>query len=289
MAVAALKEQQGAFQEQLNASQANARQQKRMGQVLAFPTGRPVAFEEAEKRESHLPDGERFQAAQARRATEAHQTEIPEGLSALAEQGLLSQQVLEAAQKQAAAILQARVSAVSLQEIWKARQQVAQFRQQFGGVQLSKEQAEQLDVFRDEFWRGIRISLPSIDDFTLGLTLGAGTFLSYFVWIWQFVKGLKYRGETEPLTVTSLLTPPPMPLSIPTKDVAKMAKILKVLLVDVLGFIYENIQVAVIILLIALLFILIAGASCLVDYGATMGLDFCAQFAGTAFDVVSGN
>ena len=99
MALPALKEQQ--FANQLHPVQAQKRKQVRTGQVLQFPTGRPIGTDAAAVRENELSSGERFQAEQARRMADSSAQQDTLGLQLLVDQGVLSQAAFEQATAEA--------------------------------------------------------------------------------------------------------------------------------------------------------------------------------------------
>ncbi len=278
MATAALRKEES-YGEQLAGAQSVARQQRRMGQVLEFPTGRPLPAQAAAAREAELPSGERFQSEQTRRAQEANATRLPE-LNLLAEQGLLSQTALEQAKAESQQIAARLQAATTIAELSAVRAQANAFKEKFAGIEIGEKEREIIDEYREQFWRGLRIGGPAVDDATVAMTFGLGTLISYVIWIVQALKGIRYRNEPEPLTVIAILSPPPMSLSVAKKDIAKLGKIVVVTLIDVMGFMWNNVNAAIVVMLAALLIIIIIAVNCAINpITISQFPELCSSFA----------
>lgn len=264
MALPALKEEQ--FSERLQSAQVQKRtQERRMGQVLKFPTGRPIGSTAAMEREAELDATERFQAEQARRSATASLDRDDPGLRLLVDQGVLSEQAFEEARQQVRQATEQIRAAQSIQAILAGRRTIEQVRERISGIEISEKQRKQLDEFREMYWRELRVAGPMIDDFAAGWTLGLGTGLSYVVWIWQAIKGFKYRNTPEPLSVISLMSPPPMPLSAAGKGALQAMKIIITKLIDALGFLWNNVNLAIIVVLVGIGTIFIMLLNCTIN------------------------
>lgn len=279
MALPALKEQQ--FAERLASNQAKkSTKERRMGQILQFPTGRPIGTDAAMAREAELPTAERFQSEQARRRAEGNK-ETPEELQALQDQGLLSDEAFEQAKTQTQQAVQQLRAASTLQQALSAKARLTKLREEFAGIALSEKQRKEIDEFREMIWRGVRVGGPAVDDFAAGWTLGLGTGVSYVIWIWQAIKGMKYRNTPEPLTVISIMSPPPMPLSVAGKGTVALLKTLTMYFIDALGFLWNNFNAAIVVLFLALFVIILILFDCY-SYPITSEFkDVCSQLMPT--------
>ena len=277
MALPALKEQQ--FANQLHPVQAQKRKQVRTGQVLQFPTGRPIGTDAAAVRENELSSGERFQAEQARRMADSSAQQDTLGLQLLVDQGVLSQAAFEQATAEAQQALKQLRAAATIQQALQARSNFNKVRDKIGGIELSEKQRKDFDEYREMLWREVRVGGPIVDDFAMGWTLGLGTLLSYVIWIWQALKGFKYRNNPEPLTVIALLSPPPMPLSVVGKGTLQMLKMIFTKLIDALGFLWDNVNLALVLVAIGIGVILIMLINCTVNPFTPSSFDgICGEF-----------
>lgn len=275
---------QTAQREQTRASQlAAARTQtKRNGMSLAFNA--PWKLVRGAMLAASLGGGavsseEQYQMGSAQRLADHRAQQLPEELNVLVEQGLISEQVIEQIRAQKAAIQAQAVAAQTTAQVAIAMQRNRALQEQ---ITASTEKSKLVDTtqeFREQWWRALRIGGPATDDATGGISFGLGTAISYVIWIVQALKGIRYRNEPEPLTLTAILSPPPMPLSIAKKDMAKVGKIFIVTLLDVMGFMWNNINLALVVVLLTLMVILIAGINCtLSPISFVTSSDFCQTF-----------
>lgn len=116
---------------------------------------------------------------------------------------------------------------------------------------LSDEQRKGLNEFRNQIWRSIRNGGPLIDDLCGGWDVGFFTFLSDAIGVWQFAKGVKYRGSEEPLNFMALLTPPPYDLKVTTSEGGKLIRRILFWAFDIVGFIWSWGQTGLVVGLIA--------------------------------------
>jgi len=124
-----------------------------------------------------------------------------------------------------------------------------------GGIAMNKEQRKAINEMREQIWRGVRVSLPGLSDAVGGWDMGFFSFLADAIYYWTVLKGIKYMNEDEPIKLTNIWTPPP--LEIKAKDIANILKRMLFWMVDIVGWVWTNINVAVVVGIIAFVFILL--------------------------------
>lgn len=222
---------------------------------------------------------EQYQMESAQRLADYRAQQLPEGLETLAQQGLLSQTLLEQMRSEQAAAQAQAVAAQTTAQVAAAAARNRALQEQITASTKESKLVDTIQEGREQFWRGLRIGGPATDDATGGMTFGLGTVFSYVVWMVQFLKGIKYRNQPEPLTVVAFVTPPAMPLSLAAKDVSQVVKMIITGFIDALGFLWNNINLALVVVLLASLVILIAGINCtLSPISFVTSSDFCQTF-----------
>lgn len=243
--------------------------------------------------ESGLSPGERLNAERARAATTeapinfnpsverfANAGNIPdeEYAAAMAEMEMLNEQI-----RTAGTLAQAQGLAARFSDIERGLLEAG----------LSDEQSKAIQEAREQFWRGVRTAGPAIDDFIFGMDFGLGTFVGETVNVWQFVKGLKYRGTKEPLDkMSTLLTPPPYEFSASVSEGGKLLKRVFYWGLDILGSVWGVLQVGFVITIILMnLAIVYMAYTCWLGGNGILQAgtaSICIEFAGGVLNALGG-
>ncbi|MEK7665357.1 MAG: hypothetical protein AAB337_00565 [Patescibacteria group bacterium] len=208
---------------------------------------------------------ERYQTESAQRSADHRAQQSPEGLDALAEQGLISKTQHEEMRSEHAAIQTQAATTATVAGTAVASQRKRSLQEHIRSLAENSKLMDTIQESREQLWRGLRVGGPATDDAVGGTTLGMGTIFSYVVWIWSALKGIRYRNEPEPLTVIAILSPPPMSLRTAGKDAGKVVKTIVTLFIDALGFLWNNINLAIVVVLITLNVMIVIGLTCTIS------------------------
>lgn len=265
MAEAALKQQEAGYAQRFQSARAQATREQRGGapsNVVAFPQPAPPPNASLGAAPGTLPPAnnnlgfqEQLASNQARARTAG--ATLPMSPYLAANQENIPPQQFEEYRSQLASLTQQFKAATTLAQKRAILFQVQQTERTLGNLTLTGKEREELEEARDWFWRAVRVGLPTIDDLSAGWTFGLGTGLSYVVWVWQFVKMLKYKWEDEPIKLTAIFTPSPLKIRVNTKDVGKLLNRMVSWFVDALGFVYTNFQAGIVVVIILIMMILL--------------------------------
>ncbi len=198
---------------------------------------------------------ERFDSEQAQALAAQDSMDVDPALSRAVENDNLDSEAFENYKRQLQEITQQMREAKTLVALRILLNKKMAMEKDLGGIAMGEEQRKAVNEMREQVWRGVRVSLPGLSDLVGGWDMGFFSFLADAIYYWTIVKGIKYMNEDEPLKITNIWTPPPMELK--PKNAGDLLKRFFFWMVDILGWVWTNINVAVVIGIIAFTFILI--------------------------------